>query len=131
MTVFLRNSQEYKDFTLKRLYGILKTYELEMEKDDQIEKGQKKGGSIALVVDQEKQEDEKDENARHVSKCVGSWKENEKMNKEEESFNQEDVDELDEHLAFLSRRFSKLKFKKNPEVPKHPKHDYQPNKKLC
>jgi len=30
MTVSLRNSQDYKDFTLERLYGILKTYELDV-----------------------------------------------------------------------------------------------------
>ena len=44
MTVSLRNTQEYKDFTLERLYGTLKTYELEMEQDEEIEKGQKKNG---------------------------------------------------------------------------------------
>ena len=38
MTFSLRNSQDYKDFTLERLYGILKTYELEMEQDEQLEK---------------------------------------------------------------------------------------------
>ena len=32
MTVSLRNSQDYKDFTLERLYGILKTYELRWSK---------------------------------------------------------------------------------------------------
>ncbi|KAL8119214.1 hypothetical protein AgCh_016651 [Apium graveolens] len=30
MTVSLRNSQDYKEFTLERLYGVLKTYELEI-----------------------------------------------------------------------------------------------------
>lgn len=40
------------------------------------------------------------------------------------------MDELDEHLAFLSRRFSKLKFKKNPEASKPYKRDFQPNKNL-
>ncbi|KAL8100011.1 hypothetical protein AgCh_032320 [Apium graveolens] len=51
MTVSFRNSQEYKDFTLERLFGILKTYELEMEQDEKLEKGRKKGGSIALVAE--------------------------------------------------------------------------------
>ena len=54
MTVSLRNSQDHKNFTLERLYGILKTYELELEQDEQIEKGRKKGGSIALVDEQER-----------------------------------------------------------------------------
>ena len=32
--------------------------------------------------------------------------------------NQDDLDKIDEYLAFLSRRFSKLKFKRNPYVLK-------------
>ena len=36
MTVSLRNSQDYKEFTLKRLYGILTTYELEIEQDERM-----------------------------------------------------------------------------------------------
>ena len=44
MTVSLRNSQDYKDFTLERLYGILKTYELEMEQDELLKKVERKVG---------------------------------------------------------------------------------------
>ncbi|KAK1388366.1 hypothetical protein POM88_016544 [Heracleum sosnowskyi] len=51
-----------------------------------------------------------------------------KMYEEGESSNQDEMDEPGEHLAFLSRRFSKLKFKKNPEVTKPYKKDFQPNK---
>ncbi|KAK1369380.1 hypothetical protein POM88_035472 [Heracleum sosnowskyi] len=36
MTVYLRNTQEYKNFTLERLYGTLKTYEMEIEQDEEI-----------------------------------------------------------------------------------------------
>ena len=43
MTVSLRNTQKYKEYTLERLYGSLKTHELEMEQDEEIEKCQKKG----------------------------------------------------------------------------------------
>ena len=42
MTVSLRNSQDYKKFTLDRLYGILKTYELEIEQDEKLEKERKR-----------------------------------------------------------------------------------------
>ena len=41
-----------------------------------------------------------------------------KADDEEESSNQDDLDEIDEYLAFLSRRFSKLKFKRNPNMSK-------------
>ncbi|KAK1389760.1 hypothetical protein POM88_017938 [Heracleum sosnowskyi] len=66
MTVFLRNTQEYKDFTLERLYGTLKIYELEIEQDEEIEKVQKKTGSVALVASVEKTEDMKEEAAEAI-----------------------------------------------------------------
>ena len=42
MTVSLRHSHEFKDYNLEKLYGVLKTYELEIQQDDEIEKSQKK-----------------------------------------------------------------------------------------
>ena len=60
MTVSLRNIQEFKDCTLERLYDTLKTYELELEQDEEIEKGQKKGNSsVALVASGEDEVKEK------------------------------------------------------------------------
>ena len=41
-----------------------------------------------------------------------------KVKVEDDSMNQDDLDDIDEYLAFLSRRFSKLKFKRNPSVSK-------------
>ena len=134
MTVYLRNTQEYKDFTLERLYGTLKTYELEMEQDEEIEKVQKKNRSVALVASVEKAEDVKEEVVAATpsqSACEGraeSRKCKGKMIEESEPSNQEEMDELDEHLAFLSRKFSKLKFKRNPEVSKPFRKDFQSNK---
>ncbi|KAK1369557.1 hypothetical protein POM88_035649 [Heracleum sosnowskyi] len=74
MTISLRNTQEYKDFTLERLYGTLKTYELEMEQDEEIEKVQKKIGSVALVASVNKADDMKEETAEATpsrSACEG------------------------------------------------------------
>jgi len=132
MTVSLRNTQEYKDYTLERLYGTLKTYELEMEQDEEIEKVQKKGGSIALVASENQLEVFNKEAAKattsqascrsDVSKGKG------KMTEEEpEPANLDDLDEIDEHIAFLSRKFSKFKFKRNSEA-RPPRKDFQPNK---
>ncbi|KAK1379249.1 hypothetical protein POM88_025993 [Heracleum sosnowskyi] len=50
------------------------------------------------------------------------------MTEESEPSNQEEMDELDEHLAFLSRKFSKLKFKRNLDVSKPFRKDSQTNK---
>ncbi|KAL8118058.1 hypothetical protein AgCh_015817 [Apium graveolens] len=112
MIVSLRNSQDYKEFTLERLYGILKTYELEIEQDERMERGKKKGGSIALVADLEKEKEVKMEAVESTSKaCESKGKGLAAENKD--SLSQDDMEDIDEHLAFLSRRFAKLKFKKN------------------
>ncbi|KAK1366163.1 hypothetical protein POM88_041724 [Heracleum sosnowskyi] len=134
MIVSFTNTQEYKDFTVERMYGTLKTYELEMEQDEEIEKVQKKTGFVALVASVNKAEDMKEEIAEATpspSACEGrteSRKCKGKMIEESEPSNQDEMDELDEHLAFLSRKFSKLKFKRNPEVTKPFRKDFQSNK---
>ncbi|KAL8093464.1 hypothetical protein AgCh_035369 [Apium graveolens] len=122
MTVSLRNSQDYKDFTLERLYGILKTYELEMEKDELLEKGKRKGGSVALIADNEKTEARNEEKTMPSLK-IGTSKSESSKGKEqvaevEDSSSQDDSDDVDEHLVFLSRRFAKMKFKKNAKFTK-------------
>ncbi|KAK1387902.1 hypothetical protein POM88_016080 [Heracleum sosnowskyi] len=132
MTVSLRNTQEYKDYTLERIYGTLKTYELEMEQDEEIEKVQKKGGSIALIASVNQLEDDNEEAVKattsrascrsDVSKVKGKMTE-----EEEEPANLDDLDEIDEHIAFLSRKFSKFKFKRNSEA-RPPRRDFQPRK---
>ena len=42
MTVALRHSHDYHEYNLEKLYGVLKTYELELEQDEEMEKGHKK-----------------------------------------------------------------------------------------
>ena len=39
---------------------------------------------------------------------------------EADDLTQEELEEIDEHLAFLSRRLSKLKFKRNPILSRPP-----------
>ena len=123
MTVSLRHSREFKDYTLDKLYGVLRTYELQIQQDEEIKKVQRKDKSIALVAQ------EKDENRMQVKseKVVSSkqvCEEKEETGKGElkiegtEDLTQEEFEEIDEHLAFLSRRFSKLKFKRNPSLSK-------------
>ena len=41
-----------------------------------------------------------------------------KAETEDELVHQEDLDYIDEYLAFMSKRFSKLKFKRNPTISK-------------
>ena len=42
------------------------------------------------------------------------------MMEETENLTQEELEEIDEHLAFISRRFFKLKFKRNPTLYRPP-----------
>ena len=53
MIVSLRHSHEIKDYTLYKLCGVLRTYELEIQQDEEIEKGQRKDKSIALAAHDE------------------------------------------------------------------------------
>ncbi|KAL8148605.1 hypothetical protein AgCh_005820 [Apium graveolens] len=135
MTVSLRNSQDYKDFTLERLYGILKTYELEMEQDEMLEKGKRKGGSIALVAENERIEARNEEKTMPSLK-IGTSKSESSKGKEqaaevEENSSQDDSDDVDEHLTFLSRRFAKMKFKKNTRATNPNKNMVDKSKFKC
>ena len=63
MTVSLRHSHEFKDYTLDKLYGVLRTYELEIQHNEQIEKGQRKDKSIALAAQDEDEMQNKSDRA--------------------------------------------------------------------
>ena len=123
MTVSLRHSHEFKDYNLEKLYGVLKIYELEMQQDEKIEKGQRKDKSVALVAKNKEEETSEGvvfeapikidgENRLEAEKGKG------KTEIEEESLHQENLDDIDEYLAFTSKRFSKLEFKRNPTMSK-------------
>ncbi|KAL8157615.1 hypothetical protein AgCh_002361 [Apium graveolens] len=77
-----------------------------------MEKGRKKGGSIVLVAELEKEKEMKIEVVESTLKVYEN-KGKGMVAENEDSLSQNDMDDIDEHLAFLSRRFSKLKFKKN------------------
>lgn len=52
------------------------------------------------------------------------------MVEEDGSTTQDELDELDDHLAFLSRKYSKLEFKRNSAAPKPFRLDFQQGKNL-
>ena len=124
MTISVRHSHEFKDYNLEKRYGVLKTSELEIQQDEEIEQGQRKEKTVALVT---KHKEDKSEEAGEVdvssapnrNVCEGTSelsKGKEKVEAKDYSMNQEDLDDIDEYLAFLLRRFSKLKFKRNLSV---------------
>ena len=121
MTVSLRNSHEFKEYNLEKLYGVVKTYELEIQQDEEIEKGQRKEKSVSLVA-KNKEVWEEEASGVVVSEAprrnageskLEAGKGKDKTEIEDESMHQED---LDDYLSFLSSRFSKLMFKRNPSM---------------
>ena len=67
-----------------------------------------------MVAEQEREKEikvEAVESAPNPRVCEGKGKG--LVAEHEDHLSQDDMDDIDEHLAFLSRRFSKLKFKKN------------------
>ena len=123
MTVSFRNSHEFKDFNLKILYGVLKTYELEIHQDEEIEKGQRKDKSVALVAKNKEEEANEVVISEASSRNAGESKQEAgkgkgKAKTEDESVYQEDLDDIDKYITFMSRRFSKLKFKRNTAMSK-------------
>ena len=127
MTVPLRHSHEFKDYNLEKMYGVLNTYELEIQQDNEIETSQRKEKTVALVEKDKEikkavsSDEEAVSEAPRKNAGVGKLKAEKGKGKakiEDESMHQEDLDDIDEYLAFISRRFSKLKFKRNPSMSK-------------
>ena len=125
MIVSLRHSHEFKYYTLEKLYWVLRTYELEIQQDEEIEKSQRKDKFVALVA-QDKYENKMQSKSETTNTCKQTCEEKKEMSKGKlkvegtEDITQEEFEEIDEHLAFLSRRLSKLKFKRNPSMSRPP-----------
>ena len=95
-----------------------------------MERRKKKGGSIALVAELEKEKEMKIEAIESTSKvCENKGKG--LVAENEDSLSQDDMDDIDEHLAFLSRRFANLKFKKNFRAAKPNKNMVDKSKFKC
>ena len=57
MIVALRQPRNFNEYSLDKLYGILKTYELEIQQDEELEKSSKKEKTVALVAEKEEEEE--------------------------------------------------------------------------
>ena len=74
MNVSLRHSHEFKDYTLERLYGVLRTYEMEIQQNEEIEKSQRKDKYLALVA-QDKDENRMQSKSETANTCKQTCKE--------------------------------------------------------
>ena len=99
-TISLRHSHEFKDYNLEKLYGVLKTYELEIQQDDEIEKSHRKEKTVALIAkDKEDKkvissEKEVVPNSPNISVCEGkaqARKGKGNVEVEDDSMNQKDI----------------------------------------
>ncbi|XP_063942640.1 uncharacterized protein LOC135150307 [Daucus carota subsp. sativus] len=88
----------------------------------ELEKNSKREKTVALVAEKEEEEEKTLKSViagktSSSSACDGKKDDGKKKGKvieeDEEPSAQDELDDLDEHLAFLARKFSKLKFKRN------------------
>ena len=91
MIVSLRHSHEFKDYNLEKLYGVLKTYELEIQHDEEIEKGQRKDKSVALVAKNKEEETSEGVVVEAPSKIAGENRQNAGKDKGKEETEEESV----------------------------------------
>ncbi|XP_063949970.1 uncharacterized protein LOC135152795 [Daucus carota subsp. sativus] len=120
MIVALRQPRNFNEYSLDKLYGILKTYELEIQQDEELEKSSKKEKTVALVAEKEEEEEKALKSVAKTSNNITGEGKNEAgknkgkaIEENEEPTAQDELDELDGHLVFLARKLYKLKFKRN------------------
>ncbi|KAL8149019.1 hypothetical protein AgCh_006148 [Apium graveolens] len=111
-----KEGRDLSRMTLEVLYGILETYELEMIQRKSIRNGQGHivDGSSALVVnDCNSSDDEQEIQTPTVSSVDQKNKEQSILELEkDELYTLDELDELDQSMAYLARKFSNIRVKK-------------------
>ena len=115
----IREERDLSRITLEVLYGILKTYELEMmqRKSLKAHHGHIVDGSSALIInDREESEDEQDDQVSvsqdMEQKNKGPQKQVVLELEEDEYYTLDELDEMDQSMAYLARKFSNIRVKK-------------------
>ena len=105
--------------TLEVLYGILKIYELEIlqRKSIKAHHGHLVDDSSALIVnDREESEDEQDDQVPVIQAMEQKNKTPQKQVvlelEEDEYYTLDELDEMDQSMAYLARKFSNIRVKK-------------------
>ncbi|KAL8108912.1 hypothetical protein AgCh_025128 [Apium graveolens] len=118
--VFEREGRDLSRITLEVLYGVLKTYELEMIQKKSLRAGQGyvlDGSSALIVNDGQTSNDDQRSQTPEVStseKRVNDTKEQVilELDEEDEFYTLDELDELDKSMAYLARKFSNIRVKK-------------------
>ncbi|KAL8114663.1 hypothetical protein AgCh_021502 [Apium graveolens] len=127
--VFEREARDLNEISLERLYGVLKTYELEQIQQKEVYgKGRVVGTSTALVAkEQQKQQPQQQQQSQQSERMVQSSKAEENVivaefdppttnQSGDDFYSLEELEQLeDESMALIVKRFSNVRFKTNPK----------------
>ncbi|KAL8103457.1 hypothetical protein AgCh_027877 [Apium graveolens] len=116
----IRVGRDLSRITLEVLYGVLKTYELEMIQKKSLRDGQGyviDGSSALIVNDGQTSNDEQRSQTPVIStseKRVNDTKEHVilELDEVDEFYTLDELDELDKSMAYLARKFSNIRVKK-------------------
>jgi len=116
----IREGRDLSRITLEVLYGVLKTYELEMiqKKSLRASQGYVMDGSSALIVnDGQTSNDEQRSQTPEIStseKRVNDTKEQVilELDEEDDFYTLDELDKLEKSMAYLARKFSNIRVKK-------------------
>ncbi|KAL8131841.1 hypothetical protein AgCh_007668 [Apium graveolens] len=116
----IREGRDLSRITLEVLYGVLKTYELEMIQKKSLRAGQGyvlDGSSAVIVNDGQTSNNEQTSQTPEVStseKRVNDTKEQviPELDEEDKFYTLDELDELDKSMAYLARKFSNIRVKK-------------------
>ncbi|KAL8116147.1 hypothetical protein AgCh_022592 [Apium graveolens] len=115
----IREGIDLSRITLEVLYGILKTYELEMIQRKSLRSGQGHvvDGSSALIVNESQTSNDEPRSQTPVTSTseqrINDSQEQVILELEEDEFyTLDELDELDQSMAYLARKFSNIRVKK-------------------
>ncbi|KAL8124411.1 hypothetical protein AgCh_012163 [Apium graveolens] len=116
----IREGRDLSRITLEVLYGVLKTYELEMIQKKSLRAGQgyvMDGSSALIVNDGQTSNDEQRSPTPAISTSEKRVNDTEEqvileLDEEDEFYTLDELDELDKSMAYLARKFSNIRVKK-------------------
>ncbi|KAL8089742.1 hypothetical protein AgCh_039291 [Apium graveolens] len=125
----IREARDLNEISLERLYGVLKTYELEQIQQKEVYgKGRVVSTSIALVAEEQQQQpQQQQQQSQQSERMVQSSKAEENMivaefdppttnQSGDDFYSLEELEQLeDESMALIVKRFSNVRFKRNPK----------------
>ena len=117
-TTAIRESRDMNEVSLERLYGVLKTYELEqIQKKEIYEKGRVVSTSTALVIEVPQKLEEKIVQSSSLNKdtIIAEYGVTSPNQSDGDFYSLEEQEQLeDEFMALIVKRFGNFRFRRNP-----------------